>query len=76
MCEMKLVNFSVAISLLQNLTKDQLNSAKKVMQRKLITILNLTSRTPNQMNKIATPVNLQVKRHHLGVGVASVHFSV
>ena len=30
------------------------------------------SRTPDQMNKIATPVNLQVKRYHLGVGVASV----
>ena len=72
----KLVNLSVAISLLQNLTKDQLNSAKKVMQRNPITILNLTSCTPNQMNKIATPVNLQVKRHHLGVGVAIVHFSV
>ena len=73
---MKLVNFQMVISLLQNLTKNQLNSAKKIIQRNLITILNLTSRTPDQMSKVATPVNLQVKRHHLGVGVVIVHFSV
>ena len=63
---------SKVLSLLQNLSKDQLNSDKK---RNLVTALNVMPRTPNQMGKVATPVNLQVKRHHLGVGVVIVHFS-